>query len=168
MMNYSDLPKFLQGYILEITVYILNLVPTKSNPNTPVELWTSRNASVQHYRIWRCPTYVFKGNTRKLDTESELYYFIGYPKITKSWLFYNPREHIVLVSTNAIFLEDDYMMDQKSNDRFDLRELFDTLRKPLEGSSNPMEDVPETTTLTLLDTRGPRHSRRMIKERLNF
>ena len=67
------------------------------------------------------------------------------------------------MSTNAIFLEDDYVMDQKSNDRFDLRELSDTPREPLEGSSNPMEDVPKTTTLPLLDTREPYHNIRIVR-----
>ena len=56
------------------------------------------------------------------------------------------------MSTNAIFLEDDYMMDRKPNDIFDLRELFDTLIEPLEESSNPLEDVPETTTSSFLNT----------------
>ena len=92
---------------------------------------------------------MFKKKTEKLDTKSELCYFIGYPKGTKCYLFYDLKEQIILVSTNAIFLEDDYVMDQKSNDRFDLRELSDTPREPLEGSSNPMEDVPKTTTSSL-------------------
>ena len=56
------------------------------------------------------PMYVLKENTRKLETKLELYNFIGYPKGTKGWLFYNPREQIVLVSTNTIFLEDDYII----------------------------------------------------------
>ena len=54
---------------------------------------------------------MLKENTKKLNTKSKLCYFVGYPKRTKSWLFYDPREHIVLVSTNVIFLEDDYMMN---------------------------------------------------------
>ena len=85
--------------------------------------------------------YVLKEKTGKLKTKSELCYFMGYSK-----LFYDPREQIVLVSTNAIFLEDDYMMDQKPNDRFDLWELSDTTKESSEGSSNPMENVLETTT----------------------
>ena len=38
MMNCSNLLKFLHGYVLEITVYILYLVPTKSVSNTLIEL----------------------------------------------------------------------------------------------------------------------------------
>ena len=106
---------------------------------------------------------MLKGKTRKLDTKLELCYFIGYPKGTKGQLFYNSREQIVLVSTKTIFLVDDYMMDQKPNDRFDLTELSDTLREPLERSSNPMKDVIETTTLSLLDIREPCRRRRIVK-----
>ena len=45
----------------------------------------------------------------------------------------------------------DYMMDRKPNDRFDLRVLFDTPRDPLEENSNPMEDILEIITSSLLD-----------------
>ena len=103
IISYSDLLKFLWGYALKKATYILNLVPTKSVPNTPVELWVGRKPSLQHYRIWGCPAYVLKGKTRKLKTKSELCYFVGYSKRTKVWLFYDPREQIVLVSTNVIF-----------------------------------------------------------------
>ena len=55
------------------------------------------------------------------------------------------------------------MMDQKPNDRFDFRELFDTPREPLEGSSNPMEDVTITSTSPLLDTREPYHNGSVVR-----
>ena len=77
---------------------------------------------------------------------------MGYSKGTKSWLFYDPKEHIVLVNTNGVFLEDDYKIDRKPNNRFNLRELFDTLKEPLERSSNPMEDIFEIIASSLLDT----------------
>ena len=51
------------------------------------------------------PAYVLKEKTEKLETKSELCYFVRYFKETKDWLFYDPREQIVLVSTNAIFLK---------------------------------------------------------------
>ena len=38
MMSYSDRPKFLCGCALEMAAYILNSFPTKSAPNTLVEL----------------------------------------------------------------------------------------------------------------------------------
>ena len=39
-MSYSELPFFLWGYALKTAMYILNLVPRKSVPKTPREMWT--------------------------------------------------------------------------------------------------------------------------------
>ena len=50
-MSYSDLSKFLWGYILETETYILNSVPIKSIPNTLIEFCTGRKASIQRYKI---------------------------------------------------------------------------------------------------------------------
>ena len=55
------------------------------------------------------------------------------------------------------------MMDLTPNNRFDLRELSDTLREPLEGSFNLMEEVPETITSSVLDTQEPCRSGRIIR-----
>ena len=80
MMSYSDLLKFLWGYTPKMMTYILNSVPTMSILNTPVELWTGRNTSIQHYKIWGFLEYFLKGKTKKLNTKSKLCYFIEYPK----------------------------------------------------------------------------------------
>ena len=55
------------------------------------------------------------------------------------------------------------MMDRKPNDRFDFRELSDTPKEPLEGSYNPMEDVPKTIASPLLDPRELHHSGRIVR-----
>ena len=39
MMSYSTLPITFWGYALNTVMYLLNLVPSKSVPKTPVELW---------------------------------------------------------------------------------------------------------------------------------
>lgn len=40
MISYSNLPISFWGHALETVVYIFNLVPSKSVPTTPIELWT--------------------------------------------------------------------------------------------------------------------------------
>ena len=60
---------------------------------------------------------MLKGKISKLERRSEVYYFIGYPKGTYGWYFYDPREQKVFVSSNAIFLEDDYIMNCKPKRR---------------------------------------------------
>ena len=39
MMSYATLPTSFWGYALETATYLLNLVPSKSVPKTPIELW---------------------------------------------------------------------------------------------------------------------------------
>lgn len=66
---------------------------------------------------------MLKVKTDKLEMKSEVCTFVGYPKGTNSWLFYNPSEQKMLVSTNAVFLEEDYMMDRISLDKVILEEI---------------------------------------------
>ncbi|KAL8512015.1 hypothetical protein ACS0TY_018465 [Phlomoides rotata] len=101
MMSYSDLPKSFWGYALETTAYIINLVPSKSVPKTPSELWTGRKPSLRHMRIWGCPTYVLDKEADKLEPCSELRLFVGYPKGTKRRLFYSPKDQLIVVSTHS-------------------------------------------------------------------
>ncbi|KAL8135558.1 hypothetical protein AgCh_010263 [Apium graveolens] len=38
--------------------YLLNMVPSKSVPQTPYEIWKERKPSLKHVKIWGCPAYV--------------------------------------------------------------------------------------------------------------
>ena len=44
-------------------------------------------------------------DSSKSEARSEVCLFVGYPRGTKGYLFYDPKEERVLVSTNARFLE---------------------------------------------------------------
>ncbi|KAL8089363.1 hypothetical protein AgCh_038981 [Apium graveolens] len=78
MMSYSDLPKSFWGYALETAAYLLNLVPSKSVPKTPLELWTGDKPSLRHIRIWGCPAHVLNRNATKLESHTEVRLFVGY------------------------------------------------------------------------------------------
>ncbi|XP_075096556.1 uncharacterized protein LOC142174624 [Nicotiana tabacum] len=69
MMSYSDLPSSFYGRALETANYVLNLVPSKSVPLTPTELWTGRKPSLRHIRVWGCPAHVLKGKMDKLEAK---------------------------------------------------------------------------------------------------
>ena len=83
MMSHATLPISFWGYALETAAYILNLVPSKSVPRTPQEMWTGRKPSLSHIHIWGCPAYVLNDKANKLEPRSEMCYFIGYPKGTR-------------------------------------------------------------------------------------
>ena len=104
-MNYASLPVSFWGYALKTAQYLLNLVTSKVISTTPKELWTGLSPSLEHARIWGCPTQVLKRDPSKLEARSEVYLFVAYPRGTKGYLFYDPKEQMVLVSTNARFLE---------------------------------------------------------------
>ena len=92
MMSYASLPTFFWGHALETVQYILNLVPSKAISTTPKELWTGRKPSLGHVRIWGSPTYVLNRDPSKLEARSNVYLFVGYPKGTKGYMFYDPQE----------------------------------------------------------------------------
>ncbi|XP_019226315.1 PREDICTED: uncharacterized protein LOC109207781 [Nicotiana attenuata] len=71
MLSYSDFPSSFWGYALETANYILNLVPLKSVPSTPVLLWTRRKLSLWHTRVWGCPAHVLKVKADKLESRTE-------------------------------------------------------------------------------------------------
>ncbi|XXG53381.1 hypothetical protein AAC387_Pa03g1479 [Persea americana] len=166
MMSLSGLPISFWGYALDTAIYILNLVPSKSVPKTPQEFWSGRKPSLQHLHIWGCPAHVLKVKMDKLESKSEVCTFVGYPKGTKRWTFYNLREQKVLVSTNAVFLEEDYMIDQKSLEKVILEEIHEkSIPNP---TMTKLEENPPIPNLVV--TPVPRRSGRIVRppDRFSF
>ena len=87
-----DLPKSFWGYALEIVVYILKKVSTKSVEVIPYEIWTNKKPYLSHMKVWGCPTYVKRTVSEKLEANSDKCLFIGYPKETIGYQFYNILE----------------------------------------------------------------------------
>ena len=104
-MSDCELPKSFWGYALETAVYFLNRVPSKSIELTPHEMWDNRKPVLAHIKIWGCPTYMKHIESDKLGAKSDRCLFVGYPKETRGYYFYNPMEQKVFVSRNATFLE---------------------------------------------------------------
>ncbi|KAH9670831.1 hypothetical protein KPL70_017127 [Citrus sinensis] len=123
MLSYSSLPISFWGLALETAVYLLNLVPSKSVPKTPIELWSGRKPSLRHVRIWGSPAHVLKPKADKMDSRSEVCMFVGYPKGTRGGLFYSPQDRKVIVSTHFTSLEEDYMNNFKPKSKVILEEL---------------------------------------------
>ena len=111
LLIHSELPTSFWGYALETAIYVLNRVPTKSVPNTPYELWTGKKPSVRHLKIWGCPAHVKRTSADKLESKTSRCLFVGYPKGSVGYLFYDPSEQKVFCSRNAQFLETDYILD---------------------------------------------------------
>ena len=110
MRSNSKLPESLWTEALKTTVYILNQVPTKVVHKTPFELWQGWKPSLQHIRVWGCPSEVrvYNPQEKKLESRTISAYFIGYVERSKGYKFYCPSHSTRIVeSRNAKFLEND-------------------------------------------------------------
>ena len=125
-------------------MHILNLVPSKSIPNTPKELWSGRKSSMIYLHIQGCPAHVLKMKSNKLEAKTEVCMFLGYSKETKGYLFYNHKENKVFVSTHAKFLEDDYVNNFNPRNKV----VWAEMNEP--ANEQPMDDTRDD--VAVLDT----------------
>nr|GEW94272.1 zinc finger, CCHC-type [Tanacetum cinerariifolium] len=117
MMSQTTLPKSFWDYALETAARILNMVPTKKVDKTPYEIWHGQAPKLSYLKVWGCEAF-FKRDTltkpNKLDPRSFKCIFVGYPKETMRYSFYNPSENKVSVARNAEFFESK-LLDLKAN-----------------------------------------------------
>ncbi|CAD6268046.1 unnamed protein product [Miscanthus lutarioriparius] len=119
MMSQSDLPLSFWGYTLETAAFTLNRVPSKSVVKTPYEMWTD-----------------------KLTPKSDKCFFVGYPKETLGYYFYNRSEGKVFVARNGVFLEKEFLKREKSGQKVYLEEVQDEpVRKASTSDANVAEQV---------------------------
>ena len=138
MLSYSSLPISFWGYALETATYLLNLIPSKSVSKTPTELWNGRKPSLNHIRIWGALSHVLRKEPHKLESRTEVCLFIGYPKGTRGGLFYSSSEKKVIVSTNAKFLQEDYVKNFKTKSKVILEELDSAQESPKPPEFGPI------------------------------
>ncbi|KAL0292652.1 UNVERIFIED_CONTAM: hypothetical protein Sradi_6981600 [Sesamum radiatum] len=113
MMSFTDLPLSFCGYALETTIKLLNRAPSKTVAQTPYQIWHGKPASYKYLRVWGSPAYVKKLVGDKLYSRSSLCRFVGYPKKTVGYYFYDLSEQKVFVSRNAVFLEKGFLADTR-------------------------------------------------------
>ena len=165
MMSYSTLPVFFWGYALKNVMHILNLVPSKSIPNTPKELWSGRKTSMKYLHIQGCPAHVLKGKFDKLESKIEVCMLLGYSKETKGYLFYNHKDNKVSVSNHVKFLEDDYVNNFNPRSKIVLAKLDEPV---IEQSMNETRDyvtvldTPQDSTHQMTSTQMPLCSGRIV------
>ena len=109
MMSQSDLPLSFWGYALETTTFTLNRVPSKSVDKTPYEIWTAKSHSLSFLKIWGCEAYVKRLQSDKLTPKSDKCIFVGYPRETLGYYFYNHEEGKVFVGRHGVFLEKEFL-----------------------------------------------------------
>ena len=123
MMSQSDLPISFWGYALETAAFILNRVPSKAIEKTSYEIWTGKILSLSFLKIWGCEAYVKCQISDKLAPKSDKCLFIGYPKETKGYYFYNASKNKVFVARNGVFLEIEFIFKGTNGSTVQLIEI---------------------------------------------
>ena len=171
MMSYSTLPVSFWGYALKIAMHILNLIPSKSIPNTLMELWSGRKPSMRYLHIWGCSAHVLKRKFDKLEAKTEVCMFLGYSKETKCYLFYNHKDNKVFVSTHAKFLEDDYVNNFNPRNKVVLAEMIEPINEqPMDEIRDDVAvlDTPQDITHEMTSTQVPHCNGRIIRPPIRF
>ena len=122
MMSQSDLPISFWGYALETATFLLNRVPLKAVEKTPYEIWNRKTPSLSFLKIWGCEAYVKSQILDKLAPKSDKCLFMGYPKKTKGYYFYNAPENKVFIAWDGVFLEREYISKWTSGRKVQLKE----------------------------------------------
>jgi len=122
-MGLSDLPISFWGHTLLTAALTLNRAPSKAVEKTPYELWTKKPPRLSFLKIWGCEAYVKKLISDKLHPKSDKVYFVGYPKETKGYYFYNKSENKVFVARDGVFLEKKNLSKMTSGRKIKLDEV---------------------------------------------
>ncbi|XP_010556061.1 PREDICTED: uncharacterized protein LOC104825432 [Tarenaya hassleriana] len=103
--GYSYFVTFTDDYSRYGYVYLMRS-PSKSVQKTSYELWVGKSLKMSYLRIWGCDIYVKRQLSDKLGPKSERCLFVGYPKETRGYYFYNPTENKVFVARDRTFLNE--------------------------------------------------------------
>ncbi|KAL0427739.1 UNVERIFIED_CONTAM: hypothetical protein Slati_2948700 [Sesamum latifolium] len=146
IMSFTELPLSFWSYALETATRLLNIAPSKLVAQTPYQIWHGKSATYKYLRVWGSPAYVKRLVGDKLDSRSILCRFIGYPKETAGYYFYDPYEQKVFVSRNAVFLQRGFPADTQ-RDELLLEESSETLQSNAGTSSAPIASTDNVPVL---------------------
>ena len=136
-----------------------------------MELWSRHKPSMKYLHILGCLAHVLKGKPDKLEPKSEVCLLIGYPKETRGYLFYSRKDNKFFVSTNAKFLENDYMNNFTPRSRVVLAEMNEPVNEqPMDETRDDVAvlDTPQDTTKEMSSTQVPRRSGRIVWPPIRF
>ena len=110
---------------------------------------------MRYLHIRGCLAHVLKGKPDKLEPKSEVCLLVGYPKETRGYLFYSHKDDKVFVSTNAKFLENDYLNDYTPRSRVVLTKMNELVNEqPMDETRDDVVvlETPQDSTHEMTST----------------
>ncbi|KAL2228734.1 UNVERIFIED_CONTAM: hypothetical protein Sindi_1853100, partial [Sesamum indicum] len=115
-------------------------------PQSPYEIWHGKPALYKYLRVYGSPAYIKKLVGDKLASRSSLYRFVGYPKETAGYYFYDSSGQKIFVSRNTIFLEKGFRMNSQCDEEL----LEDSSEIPHQDNATPsVLTIPSNSALVL-------------------
>ncbi|GKA00942.1 retrovirus-related pol polyprotein from transposon TNT 1-94 [Tanacetum coccineum] len=105
------------GYALESTAHIINMVPTKMVDKTSYEIWNGKAPNLSYLKVSGCEALVKRDTPDKLKPKTVKCIFIGYPKETMGYYFYNLHENKIFFVRYAKFFENSLTLQEASDSR---------------------------------------------------
>ena len=113
-------------------------------------------------RIWGCESHVKKLTSDKLAPKTDKFLFVGYPKETKGYYFYNPSDNKVFVPRKTVFLEKEFVSKKNSGSKIQFEEIQDP--QILEEDSMEIESESQGVVEIEPITQEPRRSGRICHD----
>jgi hypothetical protein len=158
ILSQVELPDSFWGFALLSATFLLNRSPTKAANKTPYEIWKGKVPNMSFLKIWGCEAYVKVRPDDKLSPRSEKCIFVGYPKETRGYYFYNRHEGKVFVSRDAVFLEQEFVSRRQSGRKFELDEVQG---EPQTETDQILEEIVPSNSETVDVPNVPRRSGRV-------
>ena len=159
MMGQVELPNSFWGFALLSATFLLNRSPTKAANKSPYEIWKGSVPNMSFLKIWGCDAYVKVKVDDKLAPRSEKCIFVGYPKETRGYYFYNHHEGKVFVAREAVFLEQEFVSRRQSGRKFEL----DEVQEPQTETDQILEENVPSNSETIDVSSVPRRSGRVSR-----
>ena len=96
----------------------------------------------------------------KLEPKSNKCFFVGYPRETKGYLFYNKSSNKVFVARFGTFLEEEFLSKESSGSTVTLEEIRDPL--PETSGQTELEQIPSEAPEQVHQVSEIRRTRRVV------
>ena len=114
MLSHSKLRKSFWGEAMRTSIDLINLsppVPLKGD--VPERVWTRKDVSYDHLRVFGCKTFVHipKDKRSKLDVKAKPCIFLGYGHEEFGYKLWDPLSRKIVKSKDVVFLEEELVGD---------------------------------------------------------
>ena len=154
MLAHAKLPKSYWAEAMLTAVYLINRSPSVPlKGDVPQRVWTGRNVSYQHLKVFGCLAYVHvaKDQRSKLDSKSKPCIFLGYSEDEFGYRMWDLLDKKVIRSRDVIFMEDKTIEDWKQQ-RPESPPKSATVMEPILVDPIPTQQPANEVELESVDT----------------